>query len=123
MAFSKSMDGGDYAALATSDLSAKLFFLAKIDSNAKIDLAGDGGAVAGVIIEGAVAGFPATIQTHGIAKVICAETIAAGARVASDASGKLVAAAVGDFEVGTALTGGDANDIIPVLLQSGRRHA
>lgn len=113
----------EHAATSAADLRTKLFYLAKIDSDGKIAVCGDGEAAIGSIYEGANTGDPSTVVTHGIAKVICGASITAGARVASDASGKLVAAAVNDFEVGTALTAGDANDIIPVLLLSGRRSA
>ena len=112
-----------YARNAGADLSGKLFYFAKFDTDGDINLAGDGGTVAGVIIEAAVADMPVTIQFGGVGKVIAAETIAANARIASDANGKAVAAAVNDFEVGTVTEGGNAGDIISFIFAPGRRSA
>lgn len=114
-----------YAANAAVDLSAKLNYFAKIDSAGLIDLAADGGAVAGVITEAAASGKPATIAFGAILKVICAEAITPGARIASDTNGKAVAAAVGDFEAGTAINeaASVAGDLVSFLFIPGRRHA
>ncbi len=114
-----------YAANAAADLSAKLNYFAKIDASGLIDLAGDGGPIAGVITEAAALGKPATIAFGAILKVICAEAITPGARIASDTNGKAVAAAVGDFEAGTAINeaASTAGDLVPFLFIPGRRHA
>ena len=123
MAFSKPIDGGDYARNAGADLSAKLFYLAHVDTDGDIVLAGDGEHVIGVITEGAVENKPVTIQTYGIAKVILGGTVASGARVASNASGAAVTATAAEFEAGTCLVGGVSGDIVPVLLNFGRAAA
>lgn len=123
MAISKPVDGGDYARNAGSNLSAKLFYFAKVDTDGDIILCGDGEHGIGVITEAAAADSPVTVQTYGIAKITLGGTVASGARVASDASGTGVTAAVGDFEFGTCLVGGDAGAVVPILLQPGRRHA
>lgn len=123
MAFVKPVPGGAYAAAAAVDLSAKLNYFAKIDTSGNIDLAGDGATVLGTLIEVAAAGYGVSVQTLGIGKVIAAETIAIGARIASDSTGKAVNAATGDFEVGTALTGADADELLSFQFAPGREHA
>lgn len=123
MAISQVVDGFVYARNAGADLSAKLHFFAKIASDGDIELAGDGGVVAGVIIEAATQNNPATIQFGGIGKVVAAETIDEGDRIASDADGKAVVAAVGDFEVGTAISPAAAGENVSFIFASGRRHA
>ena len=125
MSFNKIVEGLTHARNAGADLSAKLHYFAHVDADGDIVLAGDGEHVAGVIIEAAAQDKPVTFQFGGIGKVICAEAITPGVRIASDSAGKAVIAAVGDFEVGTAL--GDAasaaGDLISFLFLPGRRHA
>lgn len=125
MAISKIAEAFTHSAVAASDLSEKLHYLAKIDTNGKLDIAADGGAVAGVIIEGAALGSPATVAFGAVLKAICAEAITPGAELASDTNGKLVAAAAGDWIVGIAVNtaASDAGDIVPFIAASGRRHA
>lgn len=114
-----------YARNAGADLSGKLNYFAKIDTDGDIVLAGDGEAVAGNITEAAAENSPVTVQFGGIGKVICAEAITPGARIASDADGKAVVAAVNDFEAGTALgdAASTAGDVISFIWLPGRRSA
>ncbi len=112
-----------YACNAGADLSGKLHYFAKIASDGDIELAGDGGAILGTIVEAAAENSSVTVQFGGVGKAIAAESITAGARIASDINGKAVAAAVGDFEIGTALTAADANDVFSFVFLPGRRHA
>lgn len=123
MAISQQVPGGTYAAAAAVDLSAKLNYFAKIDTSGNIDLAGDGTTVLGTIIEAAAETYGVSVQFAGIGKVIAAETIAIGARIASDSAGKAVNAAVGDYEVGTAISGADAGENLSFVFAPGRRHA
>lgn len=125
MTTSKIAEAFTYAANAAVDLSEKLHYFAKIDTSGLIDLAADGGPVAGTIIEGAVAGKPATVAFGAIGKVICAEAITPGAILASDTNGKAVAAAAGDWVAGIALntSASTAGDLVPFIFASGRRHA
>lgn len=125
MATTKIAEAFTYSALAASDLSAKLGYFAKIDSSGKIDLAADGGPIAGVIVEGAALGSPATIAFGAILKVICAEAITPGATLASDTNGKAVAAAAGDWIAGIAINeaASSAGDLVSFIAASGRRHA
>lgn len=114
------MDLGGFARMAAADLSEKLFYLARINTDGKIALSAAGETVDGVISEGAVADKPVTIQIGGLAKVICGATVAAGARLSADVNGKAVTSTTGAFEFGTAVNGGDANEIITVRLATGR---
>ena len=123
MAFNKIVEGLTHAAPANVDLSEKLHYFAKIASDGDIDLAGDGTTVAGVIVEAAALGKPATIQFGGIGKVIAAEAIDENARLASDSAGKAVNAAAGDFEVGTAVAAAASGELCSFIFASGRRHA
>jgi len=124
MAISKLPEGFSHADVADVDLSAKLHYFAKATATG-IDLAGDGATVFGTIIEAAALAKPVTVQFGGIGKVVAAETIAANARIASDTNGKAVNAAVGDFEVGTALPGAStaAGELCSFVFAPGRRHA
>lgn len=115
--------GFTYARNAGADLSGSLNLASHVDTDGDVVLAGAGEHVLGFITEAAVADKPATIQFAGIAKAICGATVAAGARVASDGAGKVVTATTGDFEIGTALEGGDAEEVIPVVMLPGRTHA
>lgn len=123
MAISKLDEVQCWAAPAAVDLSAKLFYLARVTTTGEIDLCADGGPCIGNLYEVAVAGKQVSVQFGGIGKVTVAETIAIGARLASDTNGKAVAAAVGDHIVGIAISGADANGIVSFLHIPGTRHA
>lgn len=114
-----------FSAEAAVDLSEKLYYFAKIDSNGKLDIAADGGPVAGVIHEGAEAGEQASIFFGARGKVVCAEAITPGAILASDSAGKAVAAAAGDWVVGIATNtaASTAGDLVGFIFASGRRHS
>lgn len=107
----------EYAQAAGADLSAKLYYIAKVDTDEDIILCGDGQAALGVIREGATAGNPVTVLTGGIAKVIAGASFNAGVLVASDGNGKAVLATTGEYAIGMALTasGGDG-EIVSVRL-------
>lgn len=123
MAISKLDEAHTWAALAASDLSEKLHYFAKVDTDGLIDLAADGGPVIGNIIEGAEAGKSVSVQFGGIGKVVAAETINEGAILASDTNGKAVNAAVGDWVVGIAISPADAGGVVSFIHASSRRHA
>lgn len=124
MAISKLDEVCCWAAPAASDLSTKLNYFAKVDTSGNIDIAAGGAnPVIGNLYEVAGLAKNVSVQFGGIGKVICAETIAIGAKVASNASGLAVNAAVGDWIVGIAISGAGANGIISFLHLSGTRHA
>lgn len=114
-----------YAGEANADLSSNLHYFAKPVDGDKVDLAGDGGVILGTIIEAAASGYTVTVQTGGIGKVICAEDITAGDRLASDTNGKAVStsASAGDFEIGTALNSYSSGELVSFLFSSGRKHS
>lgn len=122
---SKMNESFTYAAPAAADLSEKLHYFAKIDANGKIDLAADGGPIAGVIHESGALGKNISIYFGAIGKVICAEAITPGAQISSDGDGKAVAAAVGDWVAGIAINeaASTAGDLVPFIFASNRRHA
>lgn len=102
---------------AGADLSAKLFFIAKVDTDEDIILAGDGEASLGVIREAAVQDKPVTIQFGGIAKVIAGAAFNAGVLVASDGNGKAKLAVTGNYAIGMAMqAAGGADEIVSVRL-------
>lgn len=105
---------------ASADLSTKQFYL--------IDIGATGAAVnttAGGIVDGVLqnkpnaAGQEANVAFSGVSKVVAGAAITRGARVASDANGKVVAAVSTDHVCGTALEAATADgDIISVLLDT-----
>lgn len=112
----------EYAQNAGADLSAKLFYLCRVDTDEDIILAGDGERVLGVIREAAVADKPVTVQYGGVAKVSAGAAFSAGVLLASDTNGQAVLATTGEFAIGIALqAAGAQHEIVSVaLLQCGR---
>jgi len=102
---------------AAVDLSAKVHYLAKVDTTGKFDLAAAStDSILGVITEGAVANKPATVQYGGQSKAIAGGTIVAGDKVTADANGKMIATTTASHRViGIALEGGAANEIVPFV--------
>jgi hypothetical protein len=120
MATSKDL-GATIARNAASDLTGKVHYLAKVDSNGEIALAAAGtDVVLGVITEEAVADKPVTVQYDGQGKAIAGGSITAGARLTSDGSGKVVATtSAGDKVFGIALTAADSGDIVSFIFARG----
>lgn len=112
-----------YARNAGADLSTKLHYLAKIDTDGDIVLAGDGEQVFGTIYEAATENNPVTLQFGGLGKCILAATVAAGAKMASDSDGKGVTATTGEYAFGICLEGGDAGNIATFAFIPGGRVA
>lgn len=124
MSFSKLAGAFTHAGFAAADLTGKLFYLATIDTNELIALAGAGGVVLGSITEEAKAGAAASLGWGAIIQCIAAAATDEGVRVSSDGNGKAVVSSVGDFEFGTVVRGcSGANGIISVAWAPGRRHA
>lgn len=112
---------GPYGIVANADLSASQFLLLKtVDggTDAYVDLQTSAGArVEGVLLNKPTAGQAATVQVHGIVKVVAGGTFAAGARLAANGSAKAVVSnGTTDKEFGTALEDGVANQLVRVLL-------
>jgi hypothetical protein len=112
------IEGLDFTLEAAADLSANQYFILKVDSSGKAALCGAGEPAIGALQnEPDSAGKAASIRFVGISKVVAGDAIAAGAQVASDASGKAITATTGANIVGIALSqaAGDGV-IIPVAL-------
>lgn len=104
---------------ANEDLSSSLHLFAKAVDGNKIGLAGDGGNVLGVIVEAAASGYGVTVQTGGIGKAIAGSSITANDDIASDADGKAVPAATGDFSVGVARNTVSAGELVSFAFGKG----
>jgi hypothetical protein len=103
--------------VAGADLSAKQYFFVKGDSTAgQVVVCGDGEAAIGVLLNDPTSGQAAAVAVSGKVRVEAGDTVAAGARVASDASGNAISAATGDYVVGVAVRGGADGEIIEVQL-------
>ena len=86
----------------------------------KVDQADAAGElVLGAIESVAVAGERVRIITRGECYLPAGATIAAGAKVQTDANGKPITAASGDSVCGRCLSGGDAGDFVTIDLQPG----
>lgn len=115
----------DITLRAAADLSENQFYFAAVDTDGFADLpAGAGDPIAGVIQNkpGAATGAAdeaASIRVYGVSKVVLGDTVAAGDLVTTDATGAAVTAATGDYVAGVALMGGDAGEIVSVLLTHG----
>jgi len=88
----------------------------------ELDLAGAGSQWTGIVmLDGANAGQATRVQYAGIAKVVAGAALTVGTAVAFDATGAAVAAATGDYYVGTVVEVGEsaaaAGDLISVDLE------
>jgi hypothetical protein len=120
MAINKIHESFLYARNAGADLSAKVNYLAKIDTDGDLILS-TAGVGLGCIIEGAPENSPATVQFAGIGKAIVGSGgVSAGARVTSDGSGQLVAAgSAGNQVLGIALETVAQGAIASFIFQNG----
>jgi len=104
--------------LASADLSSYQYRFMKVDSNGKAALCGDGQWGIGVLQnDPAAADRAASIAVAGASKVEAGGTVTAGGAVASDANGRAVDAASGDYILGMALESATAaGQVVSVLL-------
>lgn len=103
---------------AGSDLSASQYHFVSVAADGQVDATGDGAMADGVLLnDPAAAGRPATVCVSGFVKVKAGAAITRGDYIASDASGKAVAATTtGDVILGTALEAATADgDIISII--------
>lgn len=106
-----------------SDFTAKQYYLASIDSNGNAVLAG-AGAVAFIVDNKPAVGEPASLVIEGKAKAVAGGTIAAGAKVYSDANGKLTTtASIGNTSVGIAGEAGVVNQVMEVIVSRSEKAA
>lgn len=122
MAFEQVSEAHEYARNAGADLSGKLFYLAKVDTDGDIILASAAtDVVLGVIREAATENNPVTVQFSGIGKAIAGGTIAPGDRLTSDGNGAAIATtSSGNAVFGVALMAADANEIFSFAFVRGQ---
>jgi len=111
---------------AAGDLSAKKYHFGVINSSGQIAAVSVAGAAAdGVILDDPAAqGRATTVAKVGRVKVVAAGVINAGANVASDNTGKAVAAATTNIILGKALEAAVANQVITIdFIQGGNASA
>lgn len=109
---------GETTRIASSDFTAKQFFIGAIDAAGAVALAASATAlIIGVVQNLPVVGEAANVRTMGTTKVKLGGTVTAGAWITSDAAGKGIATVtVGNIVIGRALAAGVNNDIIEVQL-------
>jgi len=121
---------------SAGDLSTKQFYFVKLDSSGNVVLCDTAGEQALGVLQNnpAGAGRECAIAVGGVTKVIASATIAVGALIATDASGKAKAAVkgtantadtgaaadplVGSFVLGQAESDGANGALMSVLLRS-----
>jgi len=101
-----------------ADLTGKLFYAGKIDSNGNIAVAASdaGGAIDGVITLDAPAGRAGRMTFVGIEKVALGGTVTFADELAINAAGQFVAASSGDIAVGRCLLGGATGGVGSMLI-------
>lgn len=103
---------------AGADLSANQFHFVTMDSDGQLSVSTDGAASIGVLLnDPAAAGRAAEVCIGGLTRVEAGATVAAGAFVASNATGEAITAATGDNILGTAVTGGADGEVISIIFQ------
>ena len=117
MAYEQVVEGLQIAQNAGADLSSKVGFLAKVDTDEDIILAGSGQAVLGVIREADVQDRPVTVQCGGFGKVSAGAAFNAGVLLMSDTNGQAVLATSGSYAFGMAMqAAGGLGEMVSVRL-------
>lgn len=88
------------AAPSAVDLTDALYTFAALNDSGELEPPAAGGRPHGVIYEGAAAGNSSSVAVFGFVKVKAGTPLTIGDEVATDASGKAVVAASGNFVVG-----------------------
>lgn len=111
--------------IAGEDLSAAQFKFVTLESDGQVDLADSAGEnCIGVLLNNPVAAGAATVAMTGKVMVTAGGTIAAGAAVATDASGDAVTASTGNIVMGYATEAGVDGQVIAIeLIQGGNAAA
>ena len=111
--------------IAGEDLSSSQFKFVTLESDGQVDLADSAGEnCIGVVINDPASGGEATVVVSGKTVVTAGGTIAAGASIATDASGDAVTASTGNIVMGYALEAGVDGQVIAVeLIQGGNAAA
>ncbi len=101
---------------AAADLSARKHSFVAVSGAKQVNLPSAGARADAVLYNDPASGAAADLVVSGVAIVIAAGTISAGAYVTGDANGQAVAATTGDIQNGIALEAGAAGQYISVLL-------
>ena len=102
---------------ATEALGANLFVIENSTNTENVEVATAGENVLGVTEAAWALGDKAvSIAYAGVVYITLNATLAVGALVASDANGKAVAYAAGDYVAGRLMSGGVAGDLASLLL-------
>jgi hypothetical protein len=111
--------------IAGEDLSSSQFKFVTLEADGQVDLADSAGEnCIGVVINDPAAAGEATVVVSGKTVVTAGGTIAAGASIATDASGDAVTASTGNIVMGYALEAGVDGQVIAVeLIQGGNAAA
>jgi len=111
--------------IAGEDLSAAQFKFVTLESDGQVDLADSAGEnCVGVLLNNPPAAGAATVAMTGKVMVTAGGTIAAGAAVATDASGDAVTASTGNIVMGYATEAGVDGQVIAIeLIQGGNAAA
>lgn len=112
------LKGQSISLVAAADLTAKQFCAVKVDTNGQAAVAGAGEAGVGILQNNPASGSSASVMISGSSKAKAGGTIAAGANVAANASGLLVAATTGNYIVGIAKIAAVSGDTFEVILKS-----
>jgi hypothetical protein len=103
---------------AGADLSANQFHFVTMDADGQLSVSTDGAASVGVLLnDPSAAGRAAEVCISGLTRVEAGGTVAAGAAVASNATGEAITAASGDVILGTAVSGGADGEVISIIFQ------
>lgn len=103
---------------AAADLSAKQYYAVKVDTDGKAALAGNGENAVGILQDEPASGAFGCVQTSGVSQAIAGDTINEGDRIGTDANGKCVPAATGDYIIGRALTSAASGEYFSLLVNS-----
>lgn len=111
--------------VAGESLAAAQFKFVTLESDGQVDLADSAGEnCVGVCINDPASGEAATVVMSGKVMVTAGGTIAAGAAVATDASGDAVTASTGNIVMGYATEAGVDGQVIAIeLIQGGNAAA
>lgn len=123
MAFEQPISGADLGVLlSTNDLSAKQFYVVKIDTahDDQVVLCNTAGEAAfGILQNTPTAGTVAQVRPDGVSKGVYGGTVTRGDKLTVNASGQLVTAHGSDRVIALAIESGSSSDIHAVKLVVG----
>lgn len=113
-------DGPYISENAGADLSASQYRAVALNSSSKIVLAAAAGAdTIGILQNDPKLDEDATVKYRDVTKAVAGGAFNPGDRLTTDASGRVVVAAVGNTIIGRALTAGALGRVVAVLIRVG----